>query len=228
MKSDRAIEAAAWGTMAHHWKETGEVVAVPGFEKLAPLFQRKLKVGGVRREEWWPEDMRHELALAVAPFEAYHLLEDGAKAEKEAWKAAHDDRYCTGTVDGDAYLFDVLWIDDLKTGRMVTLEDHVEQVKFYALGVARVLDYRGPVHVTITHWPRYRTDNRPERLGRVVEQDELSAFEDRLARLRNDILRDREHAERGDVTKIDLYPGEEQCLWCPSKRICPDVGRIGN
>jgi hypothetical protein len=220
VKSKSAVVAAAWGTMVHEWKESGKIVAVPGHENLAPLFEKKLRVTGVQRETYWPADMVHELAVAVNPFTGYAVYEGPDTREaKESWKAAHSDDWCTGTVDGYFWMFDTLAIDDLKTGREVTLEGHQWQVTGYALAVARVLDYRGPVNVMITHWSRYPVDNRPVRLGRTVEPDELLAFEKRLAKLRDDILRARE-----DKKTLRLYPGDIQCKWCPSRGVCPEWG----
>lgn len=213
-KSEGVRIAADWGTMVHGWKETGNVEVVNGRKNLVPLFEKKLKLTGVRREQWWPEGMVHEMAMAVRPFETYAQLVDGEKAEKEAWKAAFGEEWATGTLDGYQWMFDVLWVDDLKTGRFVTLEQYIEQLRFYALGASRLLDYRGPVNVTLTHWPRYPVLNEPTRFGRVIEQDELNSFEKRLVGLRDDIRRARE-----DKTRLRLVGGE-QCTFCPSRSRC--------
>ncbi len=210
--------AADWGTMVHHWVETGEVVAINARTNLVPLFKKKLEVTGVRREQWWPHDAQHEVALAVKPFEAYAEMVAGTKVEKEAWKASLGPEWATGTMDGRWWMFDVLNVDDTKTGRWVSWEDYEEQQRFYALGTSRVLDYRGPVHATLTHWPRYPVDNRPERFGRVIEQDELLAFEKRLVGLRDGILRAREDRE-----KLKLTAGDH-CVFCPARMNCELVG----
>ncbi len=213
-KPESTLIAADWGTMVHHWKSCGEVKAVNKRENLVPLFHKKLKEGGVKREDWWPnhdQGFFHEIATAVSPFKDYLWCPGG---DPEEWKKEQSDDYCTGTTDGYGWMFDALWVDDLKTGRWVTLEEHIQQLRFYALGIARRLDYRGPVHVTLTHWPRYKVDNKPLRFGRVVEQDELLAFEKDLARLRDEVLRGREKPE---LMKLVSGP---QCLWCPSKNVC--------
>jgi hypothetical protein len=216
-RSPSTLVAADWGTMGHGWKETGRVEVVNGRKSLVPLMEKKIKLSGIKREQWWPETMRHEIALAVKPGEAYATYE-GTREEKEAWKAAQSDEWATGTLDGYDWMFDVLWVDDLKTGRFVSLEEYQEQLRFYALGAARLLDYRGPVYVTLTHWPRYPVINEPSRFGRTIEQDELLAFEKRLSDLRDRILRARESK------KIELVAGEH-CTFCRSKTVCPEVGR---
>lgn len=217
-KSEYTKTAADWGTMVHHWKETGEIITVNDRKNLPPLFEKKLRESGVRRDVWWPESLGilHETAVAVAPFEEYRMSDEGGRDEKDAWKKAHSDRFATGTCDGRWWMFDTLTIEDLKTGREVTYEQHQGQVTGYALGVARALDYRGPVSLMICHWPRYPVVGVPRRFGKVVEQDELLAFEKRLSRLRDDVLRGREAAE-----KMRLRTGEH-CLYCPSKRYCPE------
>jgi hypothetical protein len=215
LRTESTFIAADWGSMVHDWKETGEVKAFNGRTNLVPLFKKKLDVTGVRREQWWPTTMIHELAMAIKPGEAYAQLLDGGKEEKEAWKAAFDFQWGTGTLDGYDWMFDVLWIDDLKTGRFVTEEDYIEQRRFYALGLSRLLGYRGPVNVTLTHWPRYPVPSLPSRFGRVVEADELDDFEKRLRKLRDDISRARE--DRGSLV---LNPGESQCGFCPSRKRC--------
>lgn len=207
--------AADWGTMVHDWKETGLVRPVNGRTNLPPLFEKKLRLTGVQREQWWPPSMVHELAMAVNPFTSYQSLLDGSKEEKEAWKAAFDDQWATGTLDGYDWMFDVLWIDDLKTGKLVTEEQYIQQRRFYALGLSRLLDYRGPVNITLTWWPRYPVLQLPQRFGRVIEQDELRAFEKRIAKLRDDVLK-----ARVDVKHLQLVPGEEQCVFCPSRNVC--------
>jgi hypothetical protein len=208
--------AADWGSMTHEWKETGVIPVINGRKNLVPLLEKKIKLTGIDRERWWPKTMVHELAMAVSPFEDYKSLLDGTKEQKEAWKVAFSERYCTGTLDGYDWMFDVLWIDDLKTGKLVTEEDYVMQRKLYALGLSRLLDYRGPVNVTLTWWPRYPVLVDPIRFGRTVEQDELLAFEKRIAKLRDNVLR-----AKVDVKHLQLVPGEEQCSFCPSRHECP-------
>ncbi len=219
IKSEAASVAADWGTMVHHWAETGEIHSPR--ENLPPLFRKKLEQSGVRREQWWPEGMTHETALAVNPLREYRQKADGDRGAKEEWKAAFGDDWCTGTGDGHMQMFDVLWLDDLKTGKNVTFQEYEQQLKFYALGLSRVLEYRGPVHATLTWWPRYPVVSQPSRFGRVIEQDELAVFEKQLVQLRDTIL----WARAGEIDIRDyLKPGEAQCLWCPARQGCPEYG----
>lgn len=220
-RSDRAREAADWGTMVHAWKETGEVVEVGGRKNHPALFRRKLERSGVKREVEWPESLgiKHELALAVDPLCEYRSYEGD---NKDAWKNAHNDRWLTGTADGYWLLFDALTVEDLKTGAMVDIEDYRYQLMAYALGVSRVIDYRRSINLVLNHWPRYPVMSRPKRTVRVVEPDELLAFEKRLIKLRDDIRRCRE-----DVRNLILRPSEAACTWCPSRSFCPEYeGRL--
>lgn len=221
-KSEYVKISADWGTMVHGWKETGQIEVVNGRKNLAKLFEKKLKLGGVKREQWWSSTMIHEVAMAVKPFEAYAELRIGTKDEKEAWKAAFDDNWGTGTLDGYDWMFDVLHIDDLKTGRFVDESMYIEQRRFYALGLSRLLDYRGPVNVTLTHWPRYPVLSQPMRFGRQLDQDELKHFEKRLAKLRDDVRRARDKKEN-----LILTPGEH-CVFCPSRNVCVKGNEYGN
>jgi hypothetical protein len=209
--------------MVHQWVENGDIPTVNGRQNHPPLFEKKLKIGGVRRAQWWPDDMRCETAVAVNPLNAYEAYEGvGGKQKKEAWKQAFDDDWCTGTVDGWWWLFDdALTVSDLKTGRIVTFEAYEQQVMGYALGLARVLDYKGPVNLFIDWWPRYPVTSQPRRLGRVVEPDELLAFEKRLATLKDDIRRGRDNP-----ASVVLNPSDQACMWCPSRSVCSDFARF--
>lgn len=213
-----AREAAAWGTTGHTWMETGDVTPPKGYGKLGPLFKRKLTTTGIKREQWWPENALHEIAIAINPGKAYRAFGGPAAtaAVKEAWKADFDDEWVTGTADARWWMFDQLYVDDLKTGREVTWEQYQWQVHAYCLGIARCSDYRGDVHATLTHWPRYPVASVPRRFGKVITASELDAFEQRLIRLRSDILRSRESRAR-----LVLTAGEH-CTWCKSKKICPE------
>jgi hypothetical protein len=219
-KSEAAKVAADWGTMVHHWKATGEIKTVNGRENLPPLFMKKLRESSVEREQWWPSTLTHEIAVAVNPLRQYAEYRG---ADGDAWKRSFGADWCTGTVDGYDWLFDsVLWVDDLKTGKEAPIEDHIEQLRFYALGLARVIDYRGPVHLTVTHWPRYPVIGTPQRTGVVMEQDELLDFEKRLAALRDTIL----YLRDGGNVNDELNPGDKQCAWCPGRGGCPEYVKI--
>lgn len=221
VKSERAEEAADWGTLVHHWKATGEIKQVNEWKNHPALFKRKLEKSGVKREDWWPvEDFFHEKAFALDP-DGGVVAYDGERAE--AWKAERDDRFCTGTCDGFGWMFDTLWVDDLKTGRFVSLEEYKQQLRFYALCVVRLTAYRGDVNLTLTHWPRYPNHGQPVRMGMVIEQDDLKAFAKQLSRLRSEILRGRDKPEL-----VTLNPSESACLWCPSRGVCPAYERSGN
>lgn len=224
-KSDRAKEAADWGSLNHHWKATGEIKQVNDWKNHPALFKRKLEKSGIKREHYWPDDFVHEIPLAIDPVAGVAVTTDSE--DPEAWKRGQDDRWCTGTADGYGWLFEkALWVDDLKTGRFATLEDYESQLLAYALGVSRLLNYRGQVYVTVTHLPRYPNHGLPTRVGRVVEQDELRDFEGRLAKLRTEILYAKKNVRMdgpgGHAMKLTAG---DQCTWCPSRGVCPEFAK---
>lgn len=204
-KSEAAKVAADWGTMAHHWKATGEIITVNGRENLPPLFEKKLRESGVRREDLWP-DMIHETAIAVNPHKEYLVCNEG---DRDAWKAEKDHNWLTGSCDHHWWMFGELYVGDLKTGKEATLEKHWYQLLGYTLGVARHYNYRGTCHVVVDHWPRYPVAGKVNRFGTTVSARQLDDFESRLARLQYDIW----------TRSVKLTAGDH-CLWCPSKNLC--------
>lgn len=155
--------------MVHYWKETGEIRA--GSKRMERDFVTAITLSGVDRRELWPDGGAHESAVAVR-VDGIRDFAVGASVES----LRDEPHWCTGHADFWWRIFDgELWIDDLKTGRYypnpeADNERHdpsievganrfpqnpdSDQTKLYALAIAEKLSYTGPVHLSITHWPR--------------------------------------------------------------------------
>lgn len=218
-KSERAVQAAEWGTLVHKWKETGDIPS----GRLGTVLKKKLKETNVSREGLFPEGV-HELPLAynVVSSQARALVLPVSESRKDEWKAAHGDEWITGTADFVGLLLDTPWIDDLKTGRLVYYDNYRYQQGFYAL--AWILFSEGrltPVRSTITHWPKYPIPKKPDRFGTVLEVEFFQEMQDRLRQLREVVMKLRDLDARGgrDSVVAQLRDGE-QCKYCPSKLAC--------
>ena len=210
-KPTNAARAAAWGTNTHKWKESGRL---PGNEAHDKLLHRKIRASGIDRAALWPPGGEHEVALA------YNVVSRRAvrcnlvgDSEKAAWKAAFTDEWVTGSPDYVSELCGEPWVDDLKTGRIVSLEAHKYQQMFYCLawGLA-VHGTPTPARSTLTHWPRYPVDVKPERMGTVFSLDDYTDLMLRLVRLREQVL----------AKRVRLKTGV-QCEYCPSRGVCPKI-----
>lgn len=216
-RSERAKEAADFGTMVHRWKETGNVPAGrPGL-----TLKKKIKESGVDRNALWAEGL-HEVpvALNVVTGEPRALVVPVSTEKKDAWKAAHGPEWVTGTADYVGMLLDLPWVDDLKTGRKVDYIDYRYQQGFYSL-VWTLFQMKelAPCRSTITHWPKYPIPDPPTRFGTVLEPDFFADFQHKLRTLYNDSLRLRKLQEDGMDVVSRLTDGA-QCIYCPSKLSC--------
>lgn len=216
VKSQAALDAAGYGTMVHTWKETGEVNG-----RLGPTLKKKIALSLTTRDAYWSDGL-HEVPLAfnVLSGEARALVVPVSSAAKDAWKAAFGDEWITGTADYAGLLLEFPWVDDLKTGRRVEYLDYRAQQAFYALTwtltqMGRLTTARS----TITHWPKYKLNNKPRRFGVVLEPEEFLEFQGRLRGLREDVLRLRDKQEAGMDISGYLSEGP-QCTYCPSKLAC--------
>lgn len=240
-KSKNAEDAADWGTMVHHWAQTGEVV--PLYKELkseqhrankrAAALERAIRESGIDRLSLWPIGGTHEGGLS--------LRVDGCERT-----ASRDDTprngWITGHFDYQWWLWDgELWVDDLKTGKFYANPEprwpgHVseiavgenrfppradsEQQRFYALTLCQLLGYSGPVHTSVTHWPRLPLTHRhapPTRTWHHYTYDELVAYWGQLEQ----IYRDHKHNERVlvDGGELKLNPGV-WCRFCPARNDC--------
>ncbi len=200
-----ARAAADWGTSVHQWLETGTATS--------PALGERILLSGVNREQLWPGGL-HEITLAYNVVTGEGRRYYGATEGKDEWKATHDDEWVTGTLDYVGELFDLPWVDDLKTGRFAAWDDYKAQQSFYCLAWS-MYRFNKPQETrsSITHWPKYPKDGAPNREGHVLSLDYLGGFAKQLTQLRDDVLRAREHGPA-------LVPGP-QCTYCPSWSGCP-------
>ena len=217
VKSERAVEAAGWGTRCHFWKETGEF----GAGRDALTLKKKVEKSGVNRGHLWAEGL-HEVPLAynVETREARALVVPVSFEEKVAWKAAWGEEWITGTADYVGFILEGPWVDDLKTGRRVEYLDHRYQQAFYVLawGLSQLRELR-PSRSTLTHWPKYPLPRAPDRFGTVLEPEFLVDFQDKLGKLYTQYKRLKEKGNSGMDITGHLQDGGH-CVYCPSKPSC--------
>lgn len=216
-RSERAVEAAEWGTAVHRWKETGEFPD----GRMGISLRKKIKESGVERDALWVEGL-HEvpLALNVTTGEARALVLPVSNDKKDGWKTGFDDHWVVGTADYVALLLETPWVDDLKTGRRVEYIDYRYQQAFYSLAWA--IFQTGGISVarsTITHWPKYPLNSKPRRFGTVLEPDFFLEFQGKLKQLREDVMKLRQLGEDKDRVVARLSDGP-QCVFCPSRLAC--------
>ncbi len=215
-KSERAVEAAGWGTRCHHWKETGEF----GEGRDALTLKKKIEASGVNRNELWANGL-HEVPLAynVETGEARALVVPVSLQEKAEWKASFGEAWVTGTADYVGFIMELPWVDDLKTGRVVEYLDHRYQQAFYVLAWGLSQHRGGAGRSTLTHWPRYPLSGTPRRFGTFLEDDFLVEFQEKLKALYKTYRKLKEKGETGMDITGHLQDGGH-CLYCPSKPSC--------
>ncbi len=227
--SDKRDEAAAWGTLAHHWKAAGLVVPVAGYPRHPRALKNRLSSltptssPSALREELWPSGGEHEVGVAVSALYASVGSIQGPPAAVDAWKALQPDDRVTGTLDYHGLLLDEPWVDDLKTGR-VAPSPRSAQLWLYGLATFRLhLGSPDRIITSITHWPRYPATAAPKRIWGSISRDELLRFErvlklkyERLLELRSQALR-----SPTDFDYKTLRPSEDRCRFCPSRVTCP-------
>lgn len=201
-KSDRVIDSAAYGTMVHHWKETGDIV---GSESHVKTFTKKLKyleTCGVDRLEIWPVTGWHEVAVA------YNCVDGRVAVSYEGntdeFKGKYSEPWVTGSMDYVDTSTDVLWIDDLKTGMLFDkAPGAIAQTYFYLMCMMKIFPRRAG-RVSITHWPKYPVENVPVRTEDDISLDLLGKFEELLVK----------KYKRYKTDPMQFKVGEE-CSWCP-------------
>lgn len=212
-RSPKADEAAAWGTLCHTWKETGEIRG--GSESHRATLARKLAESGVRREDWWNElEGEHEVTFAVNLEAGTAERFSGSHDDADAWKKRFDSRrYLTGTIDWVGSHRGDDWVDDLKTGFLKDVNE-LRQVHSYsmALWMLRGKPRKYRCHRSLTHWRKYPLHGHPERhWGRP-----LTALDLRLH------LEDLRYA----VANIgEANVSDEGCRFCESRTTCLDFIR---
>lgn len=214
-KTERAQEAANYGTLVHQWKETGET----GEGRLWTTVKKKIE--GVDRNELWPEGI-HEVPLAynVLTAEAKALVLPVSAATKANWKASFGPEWIVGTADFVGQLLDSPWVDDLKTGRLAEWGHYAAQQTYYTMTWTLFSEHAlVPGRSTITHWPRYPLAIKPQRYGHALEEAEYRDFQVRLRNLYADYVKLKNLQESGMDVTPRLNDGG-QCVYCPSKLAC--------
>lgn len=217
-KSDNALNAAEYGTIAHHWKQFGEIPqkteSDPTFDRwnsAQKTFQKKLgyiETRGITRENVWPGGW-HEVSVA------YNCVDKRVSVQWEgdavSFKQAHTLDWITGTADWVKFDSGTILLDDLKTGAMFDDEpDEMAQMYLYMLCFSKV--FRANKYVpSVTTWPKYPIENEPERINGdckiEISQSQLDKFEDLLSK---------KYQKYGPNFKLG-----SECLYCPAMSICP-------
>ena len=190
-ESEEAKVGAIWGSLVHIWKETGEVRQPREADRQADTrtlnaLRKALEVSGIDRQTLWPAGGVHEQRVGVRVDGRREAALDGVSEREGSWITGTDDfqHWLEPFGGGDK---PELWVDDLKTGKWYDDPDEPganrfpqdprsPQVRLYALAVCVALDYHGPVHISITHWPRLpmaRRHSPPERLWDTVDSEWL-------------------------------------------------------
>jgi hypothetical protein len=214
-ESSTRDDAAAFGTLCHWWKETGDADmpgASPGHIK---TLKKKIELSGIRREKYWDTSKgRHEVTFAYNLITLKVKWYKGPREGSDAWKEKLrvKSEWMTGTVD---------WeepggrIDDLKTGRWPVEAQDNRQLYSYAmpwwLELGRPVRYRRPL--SITQWERYPLHGLPK-----VNHGAVSGIQ--LAEHLQDLQWAREHPKEAN-------PDEEHCRFCEGKDNCPAFLKSG-
>lgn len=213
--SERAADAGEYGTMVHHWKETGEVV---GKESHVKTFTKKLdelKAAGIERLAIWPNSGYHEVAVAYNCVTG--IVDIAHEGGSNEFKSSHSEPWVTGTLDYYIFLPDGrIAVDDLKTGAMFNKEpDEIAQTYFYLMCLEKVYKTGKDGFVSITHWPKYPIAGLPIRSEGEIPIELLQQFEERLKR-------DYSIYKTNDLNQMMFRLGDE-CDFCPVKSagLCP-------
>lgn len=210
VRSEKTQAAADWGTLCHHWKETGETD--PEWAKPSDVLclEKKLMRTGIRREDYWPTDRgEHEVSFALHLTTLKLTWFRGDKRTAETWKAGFGREYLTGTLDWLGRLPDGrLWIDDLKTGHW-PVPPTAPQFKSYTLPLYVEGGRKGDFNLatSVTKWERYPLDGLPTRTW-----GELLALE--TEEHLSDLQWSAAHPEEVNRT-------EEGCRFCDCRPTCP-------
>lgn len=236
-RSDKADDAADWGSLVHRWAQTGEI-SKAGSARHASALKQAIAKSGIDRLAYWPLGGVSEGALA--------LRIDGKR------EANRDDTprrgWLTGHYDFQWWVWgDELWVDDIKTNRLYPNpappwpghDPEIEvganrfppdvaspQLKLYALALCLVLGYLDRVvHVSLTHWPRLPLTARhalPERHWVTYSPAQLLDFYGQLEAKYQDFLHNEQAIANPFNEQLRLLDGAH-CRFCPSLLACPQT-----
>lgn len=196
---------AEWGSMVHHWKETGEFWHPSDDKNEIALFYERVKETDEKSTVLWPINGHHEASIAYNWLNDYAVVEFNVK-DDNAWRDGFDKEWITGKCDYFRLANGTLWVDDLKTGQLWDKRPReCVQLAIYAIALNRAgydCDY---VRLTITHWPKYPKAPPVRYEGQIFEVDKLDGFRDRLYKL---------------CKKQVINPSAENCRFCPARFDC--------
>lgn len=216
--------------MVHHWVQSGKVRGTNSRNENA--LRRAIELSGIDRLSLWPTGGTHEGGLSLCVSGDRQASRDDTP--RDGWITGHFD-YQWWLWGGE------LWVDDLKTGKFYANPNagqlgHVpelpvgnnrfppradsEQQRFYGLTLSWLLGYRGPVHTSVTHWPRLPLTHRhalPTRSWHHYSRDELRGYYTLLEGMYQDHKRN-QLALAGEGQLI-LNPGA-WCRFCPARNDC--------
>jgi hypothetical protein len=203
--SEKRDRAAAYGTLVHHWKETGDEAPAWADPRDVKTFGKRLVLSGVERDVWWPPGAgEHEVTFALNLL-TLELLQPPEEAVRDEWKAAFSTPWLTGTIDW----LSGSWVDDLKTGNWPVDPVTSKQLRSYSLlPWARAgFPVKWSGLITITQWPKYPLASPPQRTSH-----EIDGFD--MAEHLSDLQWAVDHPD-------EVNPTEDGCRFCASKGVCP-------
>lgn len=212
-------DAAEFGTLVHHWKETGETDPEWGKPGHIKTLEKKLVESGIDREMWWPKGHgTHEVTFGInlknLSLVLYKHEKGHDRSSPDLWKktfAKGVGLYAlTGSID---WCFDgddehLPWVDDLKTGNWPVEAEDNDQLKSYALvpWIKAGKPIKWECALSITQWKKYPLHGLPVRVGTKVTGLDLWEHVDRL-------IWSVEHPE-------EKNPSEDNCRFCNSQAAC--------
>ncbi len=184
-------------------------------ERDIATLEKKIFMSGIKRADWWPDELGHELTFAFHVRTGERRWFSGDKVGGDAWKEGYREHplWITGTTD---YYDGVNWIDDLKTGSWPQEAEDNRQLLTYALPfwLERGRSYRDDVVLTITQWPKYPLAGLPMRRTWLTDGVRLEEhLQDLIYALENP----------GEVN-----PTENGCRFCESQLHCKEYQDVKN
>lgn len=214
--SEKAVDAANYGTMVHNWAETGVVRGIgPNAESHEKTFQKKLALlaaNRITRENLWDVAGYHEVTFAYNCVDGRIGVCWLRDANATTWKSSYDKDWITGTAD---YVLSVdsegrPKISDLKTGMLFDSQpDELSQLYFYLMCWSKYLHTEKDGILEVIHWPKYPLAAMPQREESLVPYVKLCKFEAYVKRLHSEAMRGNSPFVLG-----------EECQYCPAQQHC--------
>lgn len=236
--NEKRDRAASYGTLAHHWAETGEIAPPWADPRDVDVLEKKLLLTGIKREDWWPHG-HHEVSFAIRLADVHNQPELLLMVRKDPteirpgvayrcnglddmneWKRSFDSRWLTGTIDlldwGDVEhksagnpTGTTAWVDDLKTGRWPVDATTSGQLRSYAL----------------VPW---LAAGKPMAWDGLVSITQWPKYPLAALPVRNshhltalDLMEHLGDLQHAASHPRQVVPGDDQCRFCDCKRVCP-------